>query len=293
MFQPKKILVPTDFSAGSLIAAGYAGALARHFHCQVTLLYVNEVSVIHPFDGPLGFGLASAESKSPEHLQARRKEMDEFAAVELSGVNTTRLVCSGDPASLIVQKAQGEKMDLVIMTTHGTGRFRRHLLGSVTAKVLHDVDCPVWTCAHLAEPMAFTTANIQNVICAVDFGPQSSKVIRWAADFANELGSRLTIVHAVLETPPSLPERFMFHWHDEARSGAGERLRALVLDSEVGAEVLVVGNADIPQALSGAVNDTGAGLMVIGRGSASAKQRRLGSYTLAIICNAPCPVVSV
>jgi len=36
-----------------------------------------------------------------------------------------------------------------MMPTHGLGGFRRFLLGSVTAKVLHDADCPVWTGVHL------------------------------------------------------------------------------------------------------------------------------------------------
>jgi hypothetical protein len=38
---------------------------------------------------------------------------------------------------------------LIMMATRGRGLFRAALLGSVTAKVLHDADCPVWTAAHV------------------------------------------------------------------------------------------------------------------------------------------------
>jgi nucleotide-binding universal stress UspA family protein len=293
MFQLERILVPIDFSDGSLIAASHAGALARHFHSEVTLLHVNEFLVIHPLTGPLGFGITSWESIRSEHLTTRQKELDEFGTVELSGISVKRLVCSGDPAKLIVERALAESSDLIIMPTHGGGPFRRFLLGSVTAKILHDAECPVWTGPHLAEPPALTPTDIRHVMCAVNFGPQSSKAVRWAAAFAAEFGAKLTVVHAVLETPPSLPDQYAFQWHGEAHCGAGERLRTLLLDSGIRADSLVVSDGDVPRALSAAAKEKGAGLLVIGRSCAGEMAKRLGSHTYAIICNAPCPAVSI
>ncbi|MGA8595805.1 MAG: universal stress protein [Bryobacteraceae bacterium] len=46
----------------------------------------------------------------------------------------------GDPAAAIVKCAQAEQVDLIMMPTHGYGPYRKFLLGSVTAKVLHDSD---------------------------------------------------------------------------------------------------------------------------------------------------------
>ena len=43
------------------------------------------------------------------------------------------------------ETARDEKVDLIVMSTHGHGVLYRFLLGSVAAKVLHDSDCPVWT----------------------------------------------------------------------------------------------------------------------------------------------------
>ena len=53
------------------------------------------------------------------------------------------------------------------------------LLGSVTAKVLHDAHCPVFTSTH-AESTPAALPPIRTILCAVDFGPQSEAVIRWA-----------------------------------------------------------------------------------------------------------------
>jgi nucleotide-binding universal stress UspA family protein len=96
----------------------------------------------------------------------------------------------------------------------------------------------------------------------------------------------------VFDNPPSLPDRFMFQWHGEAHWGAEERLRRLVVDSGIQADVLVISDGDIPKALSAAAKDKEAGLLVIGRSCAGDTTRRLGSHTYSIICNAPCPVVS-
>ncbi len=56
------------------------------------------------------------------------------------------------------------------MSTRGEGAFFRFLLGSVTAKVLHEIHCPVWTGAHLEEePVG--EFSIRNVLGSVDLSP--------------------------------------------------------------------------------------------------------------------------
>jgi len=58
----------------------------------------------------------------------------------------------GDPAQQIVEYARTTDVDLIMMPTHGYGRFRAALLGSVTAKVIHDSLCALWTSAHIQPP---------------------------------------------------------------------------------------------------------------------------------------------
>jgi len=293
MLHLERILVPVDFSEHNLAAVGQAGELSRRFHSQVTLLHVNEFLVIHPFTGALGFGITSSEAIRAEHLAARQKMLQEFGAVELAGVNVKRMVCSGDPARLIAERAREEHSDLILMPTRGGGVFRRFLLGSVTAKVLHDAQCPIWTGVHVVEPPTLPPAGIHDVLCAVDFGPQSACALQWADGFAAALGANLTVVHAVLEMPPNLPERYTYQWHAESHCGASERLHELLLDCQVRAKVLVVSDGDVPNALAKAAGDSGAGLMVIGRGSKEREGGRLGSQTYSIICSSPCSVVSI
>jgi len=279
-----RILVPTDFSPNSLAATAQAGTLARHFHSQVTLLHVDEFQVIHPF---------TTEAHRAEHMNGRRKELMEFAAAELAGVAVKRIVCSGDPSKVILARAWEERPDLIMMPARGSGAFRRFLLGSVTAKVLHDAECPVWTGAHLAGPPPAGHGEIRSVLCAVDFGPQTNRTLHWAADLARAMGARLTVTHAVLETPPNLPDRYTYQWHEEARAGAYERLHERLLDCGVTAKVLVVSDGDVPRSLADGAKQVGADVLVIGRSPSESGAGRPGSQTFPIVCAAPCAVVSV
>ena len=271
----------------------HAGALARRFHSEITLLHVAEFSIVHPLSGPLGFGITSTEAERAEHMERRRQQLAQFSEDELSGIPVKRILCCGDPAQVIVERARAEKSDLILMPTRGYGAFRRFLLGSVTAKVLHDGECPVWTGVHLMDSPLADLGEIRQVMCAVSLGPQSANIIRWAADFAAEFGARLTVALAVIDAPPSLPERYMFQWHEEAHWGAEERLHALLLDSGIHADILVVSDGDVPKSLSLASLEKGAELLVIARGCAHDAEKKLGAHAYATICHAPCPVVSV
>ena len=289
----EKILVPVDFSEHSLVAARHAGALARRFHSEITLFHVNEFLVLHPMSGPLGFGITSSEAAREEHLARRREELNQFAKQELQGVPVRRVLCCGDPACLIVERARAEQSDLILMPTRGQGPLRRFLLGSVTAKVLHDSDRPVWTGAHFERSSGFDPDHVRHVMCAANFDPNSSKVVRWAAEFAAAVDAKLTVVHAAFESPPNLPDRYMFQWHDEARFGAQEHLRQLLLDLHVPADTMVVADGDVPRALAAAVRENAADVLVIGRNCPREPAGRLGTHAYPIICHAPCPVVSI
>jgi nucleotide-binding universal stress UspA family protein len=55
-------------------------------------------------------------------------------------VETECVVLQGDPARQFVDFAHSSNTDLIVMPTHGYGQFRQFILGSITAKVLHDAD---------------------------------------------------------------------------------------------------------------------------------------------------------
>ena len=60
------------------------------------------------------------------------------------GIKTTYKVIAGDPAHMIVEHINDEKVSLVAMSTHGRTGIARWILGSVADKVLHEAEVPMF-----------------------------------------------------------------------------------------------------------------------------------------------------
>jgi nucleotide-binding universal stress UspA family protein len=218
----------------------------------------------------------------------RKQRLDSFLKSEFQSVAASRLMVEGDPARMITEYADRHNVDLIMMPTHGYGPFRRFLLGSITAKVLHDVKCPVWTSAHLPERAA-PPAGYRNVLCAVDLREESVSEIRWAADLANSYGAQLTLVHAIpaaaSPTPPD-ENRFRHHLLETARAYIADLQRKAGTTARVCIE-----GGKIARTVRNAALQHAADLVVIGQGCAHEVLGRLRSNAYAIIRESPCPVV--
>src|SRR5215467_3970763 len=82
-----------------------------------------------------------------------------------------------------------------MMPTHA-GQFRRMLLGSTTAKVLRDVDCPVLTMQHAAT-IAPRSMEHRTWICAVELSSDPERLLLFAREAASAAGAKLSVVHAI------------------------------------------------------------------------------------------------
>ena len=143
-----KILLPVDFPNISVGVVHQAAFLARHFHSEIILLHV-VTSLSYPAGILEGANEVTAQDLHAEIVKQAQKNLDQSLRTELDGITVKRLLLRGDPAREISRTARDEKVDLIVMSTHGPGAVYQFLLGSVAAKVLHDSDCSVWTGAHV------------------------------------------------------------------------------------------------------------------------------------------------
>jgi nucleotide-binding universal stress UspA family protein len=282
------ILLPVDFSERAAAAARSAKSLAEHFHSNLTLLHVIPPAQydLTPLDAA---GTVLQDLYRARTEQARR-ELAGFLAAELSGPDVERIVLEGDPSARIVEFAHGHHTDLIVMPTHGYGPFRRFILGSNTAKVLHDADCPVWTGVHIPEAPA-AGGPLQHVLCAVDLGPQSAKTLAWAAWLQWEFGASLTLMHVTAAAAERSPGSETY-WRTHIREAVVGELDRLLQTAGAQAEV-VVEAGEAASVICAVASRMEAGVLVIGRGSAAGVFGRLRTNAYAIIRQAPCPVVSV
>jgi nucleotide-binding universal stress UspA family protein len=283
-----KILLPVDFSERSLGAARYAKILADHFRSQLILLHV--LTPPHYEFGALEIGGSMLTELYSNRGAQVEKELETFLAAELEDVEARRVVLEGDPARRIVDYARDEHIGLIVMPTHGYGPFRQFILGSITAKVLHDTDCPVWTGVHLEEAPLEESIAFRHILCAVDLGPQSGQALEWAAGLQKEFGARLTLMHVTTCAPEA--EQGNAHWRREMEQAVRADLARLQQRAGIEAELLIQ-PGDPPKVVCHTAAQQNADLLVIGRGSAGGVFGRLRTNAYAIIRQSPCPVVSV
>lgn len=139
-----RILVPVAFSPRCRGADQYAETLACHFHSELILLHVVAPSSVL-YTPPVAMGYPTTAELTAERVEQRKIELGTYLGGQCPDIPLAQEVVEGDPARQIVDYARNHDVDLIVMATHGYGPFRRFLLGSVTAKVLHDAACPVWT----------------------------------------------------------------------------------------------------------------------------------------------------
>jgi nucleotide-binding universal stress UspA family protein len=263
MFPPKRILFPVDFSERCTDAARMVETFAGHFQAELTLLHVLE---------PLTYNDLPVDATA-----LTRQQLSGYLAEELKHFDVNRVVLAGESASKIAAYAHANLFDLIMLPTHGYGRFRRLMLGSVAAKVLHDADCPVWTGVHMEQVPRLEDIAFRKIVCAIDLGEQSCPTLRWATEFAAEFGASLTVVHAVQQAK---------------EEDAKERVQAIKNCVGSGAQVSVIGG-EVAYAVCGAAGREKADLLVIGRSVAEGMLGRLKANAYSIIRQSPCPVVSV
>ena len=287
MLAIKHILFPIDFSERCCHAAPSVQTMAKCFGAKITL-----ISAMSPvWQTGLGEGATVPVDMNELKRDLEIRLSDTFVR-EFNGIPVQRVAEIGDPATVITRFAHTEGTDLIMMPTHGYGPFRTLLLGSVTAKVLHDSECPVWTAAHMVERPSLRNKSNGNVLCAVDSTPRSVPLMQWAAEYAKFTGATLRLVHAISGVV-GWPERQLDQEFQEAlRNDAREAIEGLQRSVGVTAP-LCVGVGEVADVVRAEAERHDSELVLIGRGILHETMGRLRTHSYSIIRHAPCPVLSV
>jgi nucleotide-binding universal stress UspA family protein len=289
MLNIQHILFPIDFSERSSGAVPFVESMARRYSARITLLSVAQPFFYTALGDPGGEAVIVNSEALLQGLQAR---LDNSLTKDFAGLRVDRLAEIDDPAQAIVDFAHTEGVDLIMMPTHGYGPFRSLLLGSVAAKVLHDVKCPVWTAAHAAKPPAGDHVECRTVLCAVDGGPNTASLLKWANEFSRDAGAALHLVHVVAGMEGSLSRQLDREFEEEMGSEARRTIEGLQASTGVQAPLSVVAG-NVADGIRDEAGRQEAALVVIGRGSLQATFGRLRTHAYGIIRQSPCPVLSV
>ena len=284
----ESILFPVDFSDRCAAIVTHVEAAARRFGASVTLLHMVEPLVM-PY-GPIEtFAFPGLQ---PASLVAKAEEMlDSFGGSAFDGLTVRRVVETGDPALCVASLARDWGTGLIMIPTRGRGAFRAALLGSVTAKVLHDADCPVWTAAHVETLSEGRHIEWRNIICAVDLSRESTRLIQAAQDLNRTVGAIIRIAHAV-PGEEALPQRLLnAEFEIYLKQQAAKTIQDIQSDAGTNFEVCIE-TGEVSRAIASCVRRHDADLVLAGRGL-DRGVKRLRSHTYAIVRDAACPVLSI
>jgi nucleotide-binding universal stress UspA family protein len=293
------ILFPVDFSKRCAIAAKSVAAYARTFNSQVTLLHVVEMPDF--LFGMPEYNVVSFAQIRDEQLADRKAKMEDWAATEMAGLSVRRLVVQGDPAREIVGKADECKSSLIMMPSHGVGPFRRFMIGSTTAKVLHDSHVPVWTDVHTEEVPGedgeengheLQAEGLKSLICGIDLGPHSEDTLKMAAALARRTNGDVTIAHAI----PAIEVRPVNYLDTEFSAQLSAEARGAIADIQKRAGTsfrVCIHGGEPSEVVREAALAHKAGLVVIARGAILGGLGRLRTHAYSIINKSPVPVLSV
>jgi nucleotide-binding universal stress UspA family protein len=281
----KQILMPVDYSAPCATVIPYVKEMLHRFSASLALVHAYGSEALAYVQLPLSDPGLITETKSSEQERLRK-----FAQESFPGIHVECFVELGDPGTMVENVVRHQGADLVMLATRGSGVVRRFLLGSVAAKVLHDVSCAVWTTTGTTLAGQTVQLPYKSILCAIDQSEETLALVTAAVALARYYQAQLRLVH-VIEVPPPNEVGFAVHERDMIE-GANRRLRELkgALQIDV-PHTIRLGPREDAIREEAILRD--ADLMVVGRGHVQASFGRMWSHLYPTVRESPCPVISI
>lgn len=289
MYPYRRIIYPVDFSPANEAIAPFVKDLTERFQANLKLVHATPPEVFYAAE--FGWQIAAASPTVDETVKAETVRLEKYAATHLAGLEPEIIVKSGHPVAVIEEVVRRNGTDLIMLPTHGRGLFSRLLLGSVTARIIHDLSCSVWTGAHLDSATVKEHAPYQRILCAIEPGMESKHVVKVAEGLAVAYGAHLSLISAI-EWPTDNPTIDPGTYWDRIRSSAESELASITRSLSISATADIV-YGPIPRALREAAIRQTADLIIIGRGESQSPLSGVLSNLYAIVREAPCPVLTV
>jgi nucleotide-binding universal stress UspA family protein len=279
-----RVLVGTDFSKPANHALNLAIAISHIFGSELFLVHAVSPFIYGDGQDPMPAEIIAAE------LEAAKDEMTKLVASDprLTGLRVNTTVASAGPVDLIEQVAKEEKVDLLVLGSHGASGIERLLLGSVAEAVLRKTSKPVLI---VGPNCHIERRPFRSILFCTDLNVSSLRAAQYASALAEGSDGRLTLLHVVehdVKTPSGKS--------DLDESHLQHQLRSLL---PVNAEVFCKPKARIEygspsQVIAGVAESEAASLIVVGLRNRPPMADHAPWSTLShIIRDAKCGVLAV
>jgi nucleotide-binding universal stress UspA family protein len=282
MSRYRKILVAVDSSESGRNALHQAFKLANDEKCWITV-----TSVVPPYEGEIELvGVSDIRAVLRKPCDEALAEVEKIAKTERMLVKT---VCEeGEVHERIVDLADAENCDVIVMGKRGLRRIERALIGSVTARVIGHTQRDV-----LVVPLG-TVVGWKKIVLATDGSKHSAKAMERAISFAKSYGGELRVISVV-----DVPTEF-YAEAPQAVDDLVRKAKGYVADVKKQAEAegvkaeTFVGEAEADEAITNLAKEQNADMIIIGsHGRTGLRRLLMGSVAEKVIGYAPCPVLVV
>ncbi len=285
------VLVPTDGSECARVGARHGVRIAREFDATVHAVHALDTGAgLRSLDlPPSGQGRDQQRAAGEQILSDVAQLGDEF------GVTVTTDLLEGDPAKTITDTLVDDGIDFVAMGTRGRSNLERHLLGSVTERVVRTSPVPVLTVRSETEPSIPVGQGYTDVLLPTRGGEGSELAVEHAASIAARFDATLHAMY-VVDVRSQAAKHDIYDLEalvDELKTAVTDT----VLDRADAAGVdarAVVQQGTPHSAIQRYADSTGIDLMIMGtHGRGPVEQFLLGSITERTIRTADVPVITV
>lgn len=285
MYDP--LLFPTDGSETASAAFEYALQVASAHDATVHVLNVADTTEpsVTRIESDVVDVLEREGERIVDEMAARAAEM---------GVSVVTDVRQGKPAGTIVAYADAFDVDLVVMPTHGRSGLKRHLIGSVTERVVNTADCPILTVTP-SEGDSFTYPP-RTLLLPTDGSRCANLALDQATALANAVDASLHLLTVVEMTSLGIDVR-----STAARDELEERATEILDDATESARAVSVESVSSSVAygqpyreIHSYIGENDVDLVVLGtRGETDFSRYLLGGVSAKLIRTSPVPVLLV
>lgn len=295
MLKIKNILYPTDFSEASDRAYGYAESLACHYGAKLYVIHVAQPPFVAYPEYAYTEVLAGVFRDLRGHAEKQLADFmkDRACHATQHGIQAECTLVEGAIPSSILDFAESNTVDLIVMGTHGLRATDRRTLGSVTEKVLRKASCPVLAIRNPGHSFvvpgeARDAVRLRKILYCTDFSDNSERARDYAFSLAVEYGAEITLLHVLEEIPRSEDA-------ESAMNQAKEWLRAIIPPEAVSrcASPIKVRIGQAYQEIVQMAVENETDLIVLGvRGRSIVDIALFGSTAYRVIQIGPCPVLA-
>jgi nucleotide-binding universal stress UspA family protein len=298
MLKIKKILYPTDFSSCSKQAYAHALFMAEQYKAELHIYHAITIHTGDAYDPGYDFPNLEdynihlekhAEEESEELIKYHKTSESKIIKVQERGYS---------PSALILQYAQNNNIDLIVMGTHGRRGLGYLFLGSVAEEVTRFAKRPVYTIRE--EKPAIPVEKINRILVPVDLSKFSNQALVYANELCKDYDAQLDVIHVVEDRiHPALyatGKSSIFDFMPEIKKKSTGLIKKMIDEisgPKVKYKIKIVEGVPAREILKFTENNNVNMIVLTTHGASGLNQFFLGSVAEKIIRRSICPVFTI